>query len=67
MILGFLCVLPTKRGVWTVPGYMSMYVYLLHPLVLFNPLVMHFAFEWMTKARGTHCIARAACDHLNGT
>ena len=28
LILGFLCLMPSKRGVWTVPGYMSMYVYL---------------------------------------
>lgn len=52
LILGFLCMLPTKRGVWSVPGYMSMYVYLLHPLILFNPLMMHFAFEFLSQFYG---------------
>ena len=37
LILGFLCLLPTRRGLWSVPGYMSMYVYLLHQLILCAP------------------------------
>lgn len=43
LILGFLCVLPTRRGLWTVPGYMSMYVYLLHPIILckLSPPTIH--------------------------
>jgi fucose 4-O-acetylase-like acetyltransferase len=52
LILGFLSLMPTRRGVWTVPGYMSMYVYLLHPLLLFNPIVMHFTFELLTFVYG---------------
>ena len=50
LVLGFLCIVPTRAGLWTLPGYMSMYVYLWHPLILFNPLVMHHTFEalsWM--------------------
>ena len=34
LILGFLCLMPTRAGLWSLPGYMSMYVYLLHPFVL---------------------------------
>jgi hypothetical protein len=29
-----------------------MYVYLLHPLILFNPLVMHYAFEGLSVVYG---------------
>ena len=52
LILGFLCLMPKRRGIWTVPGYMSMYVYLLHPLILFNPLVMHFTFQLLSNIYG---------------
>ena len=52
LILGFLSLMPTRRGIWTVPGYMSMYVYLLHPLILFNPLVMHFTFQLLSHLYG---------------
>lgn len=52
LLLGFLCLLPTRRGVWTAPGYMSMYVYLLHPLVITNPLVMRSAFGTLSSLYG---------------
>ena len=52
LITGFLCALPTGRGVWTVPGYMSIYVYLIYPLVLFNPIIMHFTFELFSHLYG---------------
>lgn len=52
LIVGFLCVLPTRRGLWTVPGYMSVYVYLLHPLILFNPFVMHGTFTLLSRLYG---------------
>ena len=52
LIMGFLCLMPTRAGVWTYPGYMSMYVYLMHPLVLFNPIVMHFTFELLSSIYG---------------
>ena len=41
-----------RRGLWTAPGYMSMYVYLLHPFVLFNPPVMKFTFELLSHIYG---------------
>ena len=50
LILGFFCVLPRKAGVWSVPGYMSMYVYLLHPHVLFNPWAMKLFFTLFSQA-----------------
>ena len=52
LLAGFLCLLPRASGAWSVPGYMSMYVYLLHPLVITNPLVMHFAFQALSRAYG---------------
>ena len=52
LLLGFLCLLPTRRGPWTAPGYMSMYVYLLHPLVITNPLVMRTAFDALSSLYG---------------
>jgi fucose 4-O-acetylase-like acetyltransferase len=52
LIIGFLSIVPSARGLWTSPGYMSMYVYLLHPLILFNPLVMHYAFEGLSVVYG---------------
>ena len=52
LILGFLCVLPTKRGLWSVPGYMSMYVYLLHPVALFNPGLMYLVFTGLSRLYG---------------
>ncbi|KAL1515321.1 hypothetical protein AB1Y20_001952 [Prymnesium parvum] len=52
LIAGFLCVLPRQAGIWSVPGYMSMYVYLLHPFVLFNPFVMKALFTFFSQMYG---------------
>ena len=52
LLAGFFCLLPRQGGVWTYPGYMSMYIYLLHPLIISNPLVMRAAFDWLTAAYG---------------
>ena len=42
--------LPQRPGVWTVPGLMSMYIYLLHPLLITNGLVMKLAFDALSRA-----------------
>lgn len=52
LVAGFFCLLPRTRGFWSVPGYMSMYVYLLHPLVITNPAVMKFTFLWLSDEYG---------------
>ncbi|KAL3911280.1 MAG: hypothetical protein SGPRY_008751, partial [Prymnesium sp.] len=49
LIAGFLCILPRKRGFWSIPGYMSMYIYLLHPFALFNPFVMKALFTLFSQ------------------
>ena len=45
VIAGFLCMVPQGPGWLSAPGHMSMYVYLLHPLLLFNPVVMKLVFD----------------------
>mmetsp|Transcript_44852 Transcript_44852/g.117655 ORF Transcript_44852/g.117655 Transcript_44852/m.117655 type:complete len:132 (-) Transcript_44852:82-477(-) len=45
LIAGFLCALPTSTGIMTLPGHMSMYIYLLHPLLLYNPWIMKTTFD----------------------
>ena len=52
LLAGFFAILPPKGGFWTYPGYMSMYIYLLHPLIISNPYVMRVAFEWLTLTYG---------------
>jgi len=52
LLAGFFCLVPRGRGVWSVPGYMSMYVYLIHPLLITNPLVMHWAFAALSQHYG---------------
>ena len=45
LLFGFLATMPTRPGILTAPGYMSIYVYLLHPLLLFNPPLMKITFD----------------------
>ena len=52
LLAGFFCVLPRRGGFWSYPGYMSMYIYLLHPLIISNPLIMRASFDWLTLAYG---------------
>ena len=52
LIGGFLCILPRRSGVYAAPGYMSMYVYLIHPLLLYNPLLMKTTFDALSTAYG---------------
>ena len=52
LLAGFAAVLPQRHGVWTVPGLMSMYIYLLHPLLITNGLVMKLAFDALSRAYG---------------
>ena len=52
LITGFLCAMPRRAGRLSAPGYMSMYVYRLHPLVLFNPWLMKAVFDAMSSLYG---------------
>jgi fucose 4-O-acetylase-like acetyltransferase len=52
LIAGFFAVLPRQAGPWSVPGHMSMFVYLLHPLVITNALVMKLSFRHLSAISG---------------
>jgi len=53
LLICFVACLPTRSArVWATPGHMSMYVYLLHPLVLFNPWAMKTAFTVFSQMYG---------------
>ena len=52
LIIGFFSLLPRQVGFWTVPGFMSMYIYLLHPLLIANAAVMKLVFNWLSDLSG---------------
>ena len=52
LIVGFLCALPRRTSWLTAPGHMSMYVYLLHPLLLYNPWIMKTTFDALSGYYG---------------
>jgi len=52
LIGGFFALLPRAPGPWSIPGHMSMFVYLLHPLVITNAFVMKQAFRHLTSMSG---------------
>jgi len=52
LIAGFLCTMPRTTSWLTAPGFMSMYVYLLHPLLLYNPLAMKLSFDALSEHYG---------------
>lgn len=52
LIAGFFAVLPRRAGPWSIPGHMSMFVYLLHPLVITNGLIMKQGFRHLSAVSG---------------
>ena len=44
--------LPRAAGWWSHPGHMSMFIYLLHPLLITNGLVMKVSFDALSRAYG---------------
>lgn len=52
LMAGFLCLMPRHSGWLTTPGHLSMYVYLLHPLLLFNPWVLKTTFDALSAHYG---------------
>jgi fucose 4-O-acetylase-like acetyltransferase len=52
LIAGFFAVLPRAAGSWSIPGHMSMFVYLLHPLVITNAVVMKLGFRHLSAVSG---------------
>jgi hypothetical protein len=52
LMAGFLCLMPRQSGWLTTPGHLSMYVYLLHPVLLFNPWVLKTTFDALSAHYG---------------
>ncbi|EOD10560.1 hypothetical protein EMIHUDRAFT_459834 [Emiliania huxleyi CCMP1516] len=52
LMAGFFSVLPRAAGWWSHPGHMSMFIYLLHPLLITNPYVMRAVFERLSALSG---------------
>lgn len=49
VIAGFLCMVPRESSWLSASGHMSMYVYLLHPCLLFNPIAMQLVFDALSS------------------
>jgi len=63
LMAGFLCMLPRTVGRLTAPGHMSMYVYLLHPLLLYNPWVMKVTFDGLSAYYGREVTVWSPATH----
>jgi len=52
LMAGFFCVLPQSYGWYTYMGFMSMYIYTLHPLIITNGVVMKYVFDGLSSLYG---------------